>query len=115
MAKLLPFGILGFLQPTGKFWENCGIMKPFEMIRKGWGLSATGQDKHGPSGRLEHYQTVHMHAALGENPTPASLGPWAPFLKRRSSALAGKYDVEGWSGGLGSVWGTRFEEKHIPA
>ena len=78
MAKLLPFGILGFLQPTGKFWENCGIMKPFEMIRKGWGLSATGQDKHGPSGRLEHYQTVHMHAALGENPTPASLGPWAP-------------------------------------
>lgn len=46
----------------------------------------------------------------GENPTPAGLCPWALFLKRRSSALAVKCDVEGWRGGVGSAWGKRFEE-----
>ena len=73
-----------------------------------------GQDKNDPGGRLEHYQTLHVRPALRGETTPASLCPWAPFLKRGSS-LAGKYNVEGWSGGLGSVWGKRFEEKHMPA
>lgn len=85
-------------------------MKPSEIIRKGWGLSAVGQDKNDPRGRQKHYQTVHRCPALRGEPHTGRLCPWAPLLKRRSSSLAVKYDVEGWGGGVGSAWGKRFEE-----
>ena len=85
-------------------------MKPSEIIRKGWGLSAVWQDKNDPRGRQKHYQTVHRCPALRGEPHTGRLCPWAPLLKRRSSSLAVKYDVEGWGGGVGSAWGKRFEE-----
>lgn len=75
MAKLLHFGILGFLQPTGKFWENCGIMKPFEMIRKGRGFPPWGRTKMTLVGGWNI--TRHRTCALlsGEKPHPPACAP----------------------------------------
>lgn len=90
-------------------------MKPFEMIRKGWGLSTTGQDENDPGGRLEHYQRVHVHAALGGEPHTCQPGPLGPVPKEEE--FCPRWEIQ--CGGLEwRTWvrgGKRFEEKHIPA
>lgn len=76
-------GILGFLQPTRRFWETCDIIRLFEMI-------TVGQDKNDSSGRQKHYQTVHTSPAHRGEPYNCQPGaPWAPFLKRKNSFLLG--------------------------